>query len=96
MLPGNECYQHRPFNMAHVLCFKHQQEAPENLDTGPMLKIFPGQAFPLGVSEVDNGINFAIFSQHATSVTLCLSLDGRCVSNLLCNGIKIPAINVLL
>lgn len=70
------------FDMAHGLCFKHQPEAPENLDTGPMLNILPGQAVPLGVSEVDNGINFAIFSQHATSVTICLSLNERCVSNL--------------
>ncbi|KAG6591680.1 Isoamylase 3, chloroplastic, partial [Cucurbita argyrosperma subsp. sororia] len=54
-----------------------EQEAPENLDTGPMLKVVPGQAFPLGVSEVDNGINFAIFSQHATAVTICLSFNER-------------------
>ncbi|KAK3025948.1 hypothetical protein RJ639_040864 [Escallonia herrerae] len=51
-----------------------EQEAPEMSGTSPLLKIFPGQAYPLGVSEVENGINFAIFSQHATSVTLCLSL----------------------
>ncbi|CAN1181885.1 Isoamylase 3, chloroplastic [Linum perenne] len=38
-------------------------------------KVFPGQAFPIGVSEVDNGINFSIFSQNATAVTLCLSLS---------------------
>lgn len=46
-------------------------------ETSPSFKIFPGQASPLGVSEVDKGINFAIFSQHATSVTLCLSLPER-------------------
>ncbi|KAM6547505.1 hypothetical protein CsatB_019181 [Cannabis sativa] len=43
----------------------------------PSLRTLPGQHFPLGVSEVDNGINFAIFSQHATAVTLCLSLPQR-------------------
>ncbi|CAL1390291.1 unnamed protein product [Linum trigynum] len=43
-------------------------------DTTPSYKIFPGQPFPMGVSEVDNGINFAVFSQNATAVTLCLSL----------------------
>ncbi|KAI4366557.1 hypothetical protein MLD38_022420 [Melastoma candidum] len=37
-------------------------------------KDFPGQAFPVGVSEVDNGVSFAIFLQNATSVTLWLSL----------------------
>ncbi|GLT73053.1 hypothetical protein SLA2020_449390 [Shorea laevis] len=52
-------------------------EAPEVSGTTPSLKIFPGQAFPLGVSEVDSGINFAIFSQHATAMTLCLSLPER-------------------
>ncbi|GMI90980.1 isoamylase 3 [Hibiscus trionum] len=51
-----------------------EEEAPEMAETTPSFKIFPGQAFPLGASEVDNGINFAIFSQHATAVTLCLSL----------------------
>ncbi|XP_060673369.1 isoamylase 3, chloroplastic isoform X2 [Ziziphus jujuba] len=54
-----------------------EEEAPQVSETGPSWKIFPGQAVPLGVSEVDTGINFAIFSQHATSVTLCLSLPDR-------------------
>lgn len=54
-----------------------EEEAPEVSETTQPLKFFPGQAFPLGVSEVDNGINFAIFSQNATSVTLCLSLPEK-------------------
>ncbi|XP_043720663.1 isoamylase 3, chloroplastic isoform X2 [Telopea speciosissima] len=41
------------------------------------MKVSPGQVFPLGTSEVESGINFAIFSQHATAVTLCLSLPER-------------------
>ncbi|KAI9106702.1 hypothetical protein K1719_022230 [Acacia pycnantha] len=49
-----------------------EEEDSKVLKTRPSWKIFPGQAFPLGVSEVENGINFSIFSQHATSVTLCL------------------------
>jgi hypothetical protein len=32
----------------------------------------PGQALPLGASQAENGINFALFSQHATSVSLCM------------------------
>ncbi|KAK3230950.1 hypothetical protein Dsin_002831 [Dipteronia sinensis] len=52
-----------------------EEEASQISETG--LKILQGQAFPLGVSEVDSGINFAIFSQHATAVTLCLSLPKR-------------------
>lgn len=54
-----------------------EEEAPEISEISQSLKVFPGQAFPLGVSEVDNGINFAIFSQHATAVTLCLLLPTR-------------------
>ncbi|KAL1344655.1 hypothetical protein HN51_018523 [Arachis hypogaea] len=49
-----------------------EEEALQVIESRPSWKTFPGQAFPLGVSEVDNGINFAIFSQHATAVTLCL------------------------
>ncbi|MBA0691824.1 hypothetical protein Goari_009433, partial [Gossypium aridum] len=52
----------------------------------PSFKIFPGQAFPLGASEVDNGINFAIFSQHATAVTLCLSLPQSGELDMLAGG----------
>ncbi|KAL8172344.1 hypothetical protein V2J09_024148 [Rumex salicifolius] len=50
------------------------------LETEKQLQILedsPGKASPLGVSEVENGINFAIFSQHATAATLCLWLPGR-------------------
>ncbi|WCJ24786.1 Glycogen debranching enzyme [Euphorbia peplus] len=56
-----------------------QQEAPMMMMMSSEsitipLNVLPGQPLPLGVSEVDNGINFAIFSHHATSVTLCLQL----------------------
>ncbi|XP_061371721.1 isoamylase 3, chloroplastic [Gastrolobium bilobum] len=54
-----------------------EEEASKVLRSRPSWEIFPGQAFPLGVSEVDNGINFAIFSQYATAVTLCLVLPER-------------------
>lgn len=50
-----------------------EEEVSQMLETMPSLKVFPGQAHPLGVSEAEDGINFAIFSQNATSVTLCLS-----------------------
>lgn len=33
-----------------------------------------GQCFPLGASKQENGLNFSLFSQHATGVTLCLFL----------------------
>jgi len=31
-----------------------------------------GQALPLGASLAERGINFALFSEHATSVSLCM------------------------
>lgn len=36
------------------------------------LTISDGSAQPLGPSKLDDGINFALFAQHATGVTLCL------------------------
>ncbi|KAH9625411.1 hypothetical protein KSS87_008201, partial [Heliosperma pusillum] len=53
-------------------------EAVSMSDANEPFKLLPGQAFPLGVSKVENGINFAIFSQHATSVALCLLLPDKC------------------
>jgi isoamylase len=51
-----------------------KEESSEMVETIPSFEVLPGQAYPLGVSQLENGINFAIFSQNATSVTLCLSL----------------------
>ncbi|CAA7400953.1 unnamed protein product [Spirodela intermedia] len=49
------------------------EEATTTSKLKASLKVSPGKASPLGVSEVENGINFAIFSKHASSVILCLS-----------------------
>ncbi|XP_006660725.2 isoamylase 3, chloroplastic [Oryza brachyantha] len=46
-------------------------------DTEMPLKYSSGKAFPLGVSQVEGTLNFAIFSQHASSVILWLKLPGR-------------------
>ncbi|XP_058221329.1 isoamylase 3, chloroplastic isoform X2 [Rhododendron vialii] len=54
-----------------------EEEVPQMVESRPSFRTFPGQAYPLGVSELENGVNFAIFSQHATGVTLCLSLPER-------------------
>jgi isoamylase len=40
--------------------------------TGPLLEIEPGRAHPLGATPDQNGINFSIFSDRATSVELLL------------------------
>eukprot|EP00252_Welwitschia_mirabilis_P008381 TRINITY_DN2017_c0_g1_i3.p1 TRINITY_DN2017_c0_g1~~TRINITY_DN2017_c0_g1_i3.p1 ORF type:complete len:717 (+),score=131.78 TRINITY_DN2017_c0_g1_i3:57-2207(+) len=39
------------------------------------LRISKGSPSPLGVSQLGNMINFALFSQHATSVTLCIAIS---------------------
>nr|XP_016446885.1 PREDICTED: isoamylase 3, chloroplastic isoform X1 [Nicotiana tabacum] len=51
-----------------------KEEAPQMLETFPSFEVTPGLAHPLGVSEIESGINFAIFSQHASAVTLCVIL----------------------
>lgn len=72
--------------MKHKSTYVHSQRAEEILvedevkvmsETSPALKNIPGLPNPLGVSVTENGINFALSSQHATSVTLCLLLPER-------------------
>lgn len=36
------------------------------------IKVFPGSAFPLGATFDGNGVNFALYSENATAVYLCL------------------------
>jgi len=36
------------------------------------VRTFLGQPYPLGATWIGNGVNFAIFSEHATGVELCL------------------------
>ena len=38
----------------------------------PMMRIWPGSPYPLGATWDGEGVNFAIFSEHATRVELCL------------------------
>ena len=40
-------------------------------------KIYPGNAFPLGATWDGNGVNFAVYSENATSVFLCLFDDAE-------------------
>ena len=42
------------------------------------LRTFLGQPYPLGATWMGNGVNFAIFSGHASGVELCLfdSMEG--------------------
>ncbi len=41
-------------------------------DTGKSLKQWPGSPYPLGATWDGKGVNFALFSEHATGVELCL------------------------
>ncbi len=42
------------------------------------LEVTPGRAWPMGPSIVGEGVNFAVFSAHATKIEICLfSDDGR-------------------
>ena len=38
----------------------------------PPLRVWPGHPYPLGATWDGSGVNFAIFSEHATKVELCL------------------------
>ncbi|MBI2743141.1 MAG: glycogen debranching protein GlgX [Chlamydiales bacterium] len=41
------------------------------------ITILKGEPAPLGASRFNGGVNFALFSEHATEVTLCLFLPGE-------------------
>ncbi|XP_057973626.1 isoamylase 3, chloroplastic isoform X2 [Malania oleifera] len=75
---ARDCVKHSPVNVYGRGAQEQllEEEIPQASESSSWLKVFPGQAFPLGVSEIESGINFAIFSQHATAVTLCLRLNG--------------------
>ena len=36
------------------------------------MRVWPGNAYPLGAMWDGKGVNFALFSEHATKVELCL------------------------
>lgn len=35
-------------------------------------RLWPGRPYPLGATADDGGVNFALFSEHATGVEICL------------------------
>src|SRR6185295_6868158 len=41
-------------------------------DTNHRLRVWPGKPYPLGATFDGTGVNFALFSEHATKVELCL------------------------
>src|SRR5215470_10223507 len=45
------------------------------------LKLYPGSPFPLGATWDENGVNFALFTENATHVELCLFNDDGTETN---------------
>src|SRR5262249_22661759 len=43
-----------------------------SLEPHPCVRVWPGYPYPLGATWTGTGVNFAIFSAHATKVELCL------------------------
>ena len=41
------------------------------------IRVWSGHPLPLGVTETHLGLNFAVFSRHATAITLVLFASGR-------------------
>src|SRR5438128_12398430 len=39
---------------------------------GPCVRVWPGEPYPLGATWTGVGVNFALFSAHASKVELCL------------------------
>ncbi|URE39110.1 Carbohydrate-binding module 48 (Isoamylase N-terminal domain) [Musa troglodytarum] len=82
-----ERYMVKPGNVfGHSVEESLVEKVTPMLGTDVPLKYSPGLAFPLGASEAENGINFAIFSRHASCVTLCLSIFGREKGQEICDG----------
>ena len=42
------------------------------------IEVYPGSSYPLGATWDGNGVNFALFAEHATGVELCL-FDQDCI-----------------
>src|SRR6266404_2801715 len=58
-------------SFAPTVCRRRQLELPECMT----VKTLPGKPYPLGATWTGEGVNFAIFSEHATGVELCLFDD---------------------
>ncbi|HXE79762.1 MAG TPA: alpha-amylase family glycosyl hydrolase, partial [Vicinamibacterales bacterium] len=55
-----------------------RRQGPRHVD-GSSLRVWPGQPYPLGATWNGLGVNFALYSEHATKVELCLfdSVDAK-------------------
>jgi len=54
--------------------------------TNQSFTILPGQPYPLGATADPGGVNFAVFSQHASKVFLCLFDENGEENQIITNG----------
>ena len=45
--------------------------SPDRAESRP-IRLWPGRPYPLGATWDGDGVNFALFSEHAAGVDLCL------------------------
>ncbi|KAL5704103.1 isoamylase [Ranunculus cassubicifolius] len=83
-------YDHVERKVANVQEVVIEEEDPQMSEINASLKVSAGQSFPLGVSELENGINFALFSQHASTVTLCLLLSESKIGEVDTEMVELP------
>src|SRR5471032_1817625 len=48
------------------------------------MRVWPGEPYPLGATWDGRGVNFALFSEHATKVELCLFDDPAATMEAIC------------
>jgi isoamylase len=61
-----------PWDRPIVSCHTGGFAAPPVTRPRSSMKVWPGSPYPLGATWDGIGVNFALFSEHATSVDLCL------------------------
>jgi hypothetical protein len=47
-------------------------DLPASEETDSRMRIWPGRPYPLGATWDGEGVNFALFSENATAVEICL------------------------
>src|SRR5262249_52272750 len=55
-----------------LISFNLWQSSSKRSAQGVRMRVWPGRRYPLGATWDGAGVNFALFSEHATKVELCL------------------------
>lgn len=78
-VPRQDCYRGKTSSIYNQSAQEKTREVemPPSTKSGTLLRSSTGRPSPLGVSQLGDAVNFSLFSKHATSVTLCLSISGR-------------------